>query len=72
MPTLSIHIPTGTQSGKRLRLRGKGLPALKGGARGDLYVVVQLVLPPEGEALKKAVRPLEPLYKDEPRKGISL
>jgi curved DNA-binding protein len=65
-------VPKGARSGVKLRLRGKGLPDLKGGPRGDLYAIVQLVLPPESEALRKAVRPLEALYEDDPRAGISL
>lgn len=69
---VELRIPPGTQSGRRLRLRGKGLPDVKGGTRGDLYAVVQLVLPPDSEALKKAIGALEPLYKDDPRRGISL
>ncbi len=67
-----LRIPAGAQSGTKLRLRGKGMPDLRGGARGDLYAVVQIVLPAETEALKKAVRPLEGLYKGDPRAGISL
>jgi curved DNA-binding protein len=69
---VSLRVPKGAQSGTRLRLRGKGLPDVKGGARGDLYAVVQLVLPSESEALRKAVRPLEGLYDGDPRAGISL
>ena len=70
--TVRLRVPAGAQSGTKLRLRGKGLPDLRGGARGDLYAVVQIVLPPESEGLKKAVRPLEHLYKGDPRAGISL
>jgi DnaJ-class molecular chaperone len=44
VPTLDGHvtltIPPGTSSGKKLRLRGKGL-----GREGDLYAVVQIVVP---------------------------
>jgi curved DNA-binding protein len=69
---VSLRVPKGARSGVKLRLRGKGLPDLKGGPRGDLYAIVQLVLPPESEALRKAVRPLEALYEDDPRAGISL
>jgi curved DNA-binding protein len=69
---VSLRVPQGAQSGMRLRLRGKGLPDVKGGARGDLYAVVQLVLPAESEALREAVRPLAPLYDGDPRAGISL
>ena len=67
-----LRIPTGAQSGTRLRLRGKGLPDLRGGPRGDLYAVVQLVLPKGSEALGKAVESLEALYEEDPRAGISL
>jgi curved DNA-binding protein len=69
---VSLRVPKGAQSGMRLRLRGKGLPDLKGGARGDLYAVVQLVLPRESAALEKAARTLEGLYEGDPRAGISL
>lgn len=51
VPTLSegpvvVTVPAGTSSGSKLRLRGKGVLDHKTGARGDLYVVVKLVLPP--------------------------
>ena len=67
-----LVVPPGTQSGARLRLRGRGLPDSRGGARGDLYVVMKLVLPEAGERLSKAVKALEPLYKGDPRAAISL
>ncbi len=69
---VSLRVPKGAQTGMRLRLRGKGLPDLRGGARGDLYAVVQVVLPAESDALRKAARALEPLYEGDPRAGISL
>ncbi len=67
-----IQVPAGTQGGAKLRLRGRGLPDAKGGARGDLYVVVRLVLPEAGEKLEKAAQAFEPLYKADPRAAISL
>jgi curved DNA-binding protein len=67
-----LRVPAGAASGTKLRLRGKGLPDVRGGARGDLYAVVRIVLPAGGEALEEAVRPLEKLYKGDPRAGISL
>ncbi len=33
-----ISIPEGTQSGRQFRLRGKGMPGLRGQGRGDLYI----------------------------------
>jgi len=76
MPTfegpVQLRVPAGFQSGKQLRLRGKGLPDLKGGTRGDLYAVAKIVLPEGSEELKDAVKPLEKLYKGDPRSGLSL
>jgi curved DNA-binding protein len=69
---VKLRVPAGAQSGMRLRLRAKGLPDLRGGARGDLYAVVQVVLPPGSEALREAARSLEGLYDGDPRAGISL
>lgn len=40
-----ISIDAGTQSGKVLRLRGKGLPDVNGRGRGDIIVVVDIVIP---------------------------
>jgi curved DNA-binding protein len=69
---VQLKIPAGTQAGRQLRLRGKGMPDLKGGPRGDLYAVAKIVLPEESEALRDAVKPLQELYKSDPRAGISL
>ncbi len=43
--TAVVTIPPGVQSGTKLRLRGKGVPHLRDGERGDQYVVVKIVLP---------------------------
>jgi molecular chaperone DnaJ len=40
-----LKIPPGTQSGTSIRLRGLGVPALNGGARGDQFVTVQVLTP---------------------------
>ncbi|MDO5102707.1 MAG: DnaJ C-terminal domain-containing protein [Lautropia sp.] len=40
--TLEINIPAGTQAGKKLRIKGKGLPAK---TPGDLYLVIELSAP---------------------------
>ncbi len=76
MPTfegpVKLKIPPRFQSGKQLRLRGKGLPDLKGGVRGDLYAVSRIVLPDDGEGLESAVKPLAGLYKGDPRATLSL
>ena len=40
-----IKIPAGTQSGKQFRLRGKGMPYMRGNDFGDLYVQVTTEVP---------------------------
>jgi len=49
VPTLTgsvtMKIPSGTQNGQLLRLRGKGMPHLRDGGYGDLYVRVVAQLP---------------------------
>ena len=40
-----IKIPAGTQSGKQFRLREKGMPHMRGGGTGDLYVQVNTEVP---------------------------
>ena len=50
VPTLggavNLKVPAGTRAGQQLRLSGRGLPKPEGGA-GDLYAIVQIVMPPE-------------------------
>ena len=41
--TVSMNVPAGSQTGRKLRLRGRGIP---GGPPGDLYVLLEVVLPP--------------------------
>jgi molecular chaperone DnaJ len=43
--TASIELPAGTQPGEVLTLRGAGMPALRRNRRGDLRVVVNVVVP---------------------------
>jgi molecular chaperone DnaJ len=49
VPTLDgphkLKIPAGTQPGKAFRLKGKGIPPLGGGSRGDQHVRVQVEIP---------------------------
>ena len=41
---VNIKIPAGTQSGQKLRVRGRGLPT-RGESRGDLLVATRIVVP---------------------------
>lgn len=40
-----VKIPVGVQTGKQLRLRGKGMPSLRGSGSGDLYIELAVETP---------------------------
>ncbi|MFO7757691.1 MAG: molecular chaperone DnaJ [Roseovarius sp.] len=40
-----VKIPAGSQSGRQMRLRGKGMPALRGGLRGDMFIELAVETP---------------------------
>jgi molecular chaperone DnaJ len=57
VPTLDgtalVTIPAGTQTGTVLRLKGKGMPDMRGYGNGDQFVRVQLVTPTKLNAEQK-------------------
>ena len=75
VPTLdgptSIRIPPGTQSGQLLRLRGKGVHSLRGNARGDQYVELNVIVPRVAdERSKEILRELSRLNPEDPRRDL--
>ena len=42
---LKLKIPSGTQPGTAIRLRGKGVPHLHGSGRGDHYIRIKITVP---------------------------
>ena len=40
-----VQIPAGSQSGRQMRLRGEGMPALRGGASGDMFIELAVETP---------------------------
>ncbi|AUC53744.1 MAG: molecular chaperone DnaJ [Sagittula sp.] len=40
-----VKIPAGSQSGRQMRLRGKGMPALRGGLAGDMFIELAVETP---------------------------
>jgi hypothetical protein len=53
--SVSLKIPPGTASGKKMRIPGKGVPAAGGKPAGDLYVVVQIVPPKDPSELTRSL-----------------
>jgi molecular chaperone DnaJ len=78
VPTLrgnvNLKVAPGSQSGQRLRLRGRGAPDPKGGEAGDLYVrlVVQVPQGIKPESLADALDAIENAYGKNPRADLSL
>jgi DnaJ-class molecular chaperone len=75
VPTLAgkveMSVPPGSNGGRTLRLRGKGLPSGEGKTVGDLLVTLRIVLPdgptPDLEELMKKWRDEQPYA---PRKDL--
>jgi len=66
-----VRIPPGTNSGSTLRLREKGVPSARNGARGDQYVEIQVVVPkPTDERVRNLMKELETVAPDDPRKDL--
>ncbi|MEJ6393315.1 molecular chaperone DnaJ [Gymnodinialimonas sp. 2305UL16-5] len=40
-----VRVPEGSQAGRQMRLRGKGMPALRGPGEGDMYIELQVETP---------------------------
>ena len=68
------HIPEGTQSGTKFRLRGKGIQNVNGRGRGDQYVIVDVEIPKKvTRAQREALKAFEDSMKEdnyEKRKGF--
>jgi molecular chaperone DnaJ len=71
---VQLKVPKGSQSGQRLRLRGRGVRDPKGGAAGDLFVRLMVQVPKNGatERVKEAVEAIEGAYDENPRAHLTL
>jgi len=68
-----LKVPAGTQSGQKLRLKGKGVEDPHTGERGDMYVRILVHVPPlKGVATGEAVEVLERSYEESPRKDLRI
>ena len=74
VPTISgpvtMTIPMHSDSGTKLRLRGKGVPASTGRPAGDAYVTLRIVLGPPDEGLATFFRDRKDAPAWDPRKGL--
>jgi curved DNA-binding protein len=67
---VDLKVPAGSRAGTKLRLKGRGIPAA---TPGDLYVVLQIALPPAGdEKAKAAYRALADALPFNPRANLGV
>ncbi len=67
---VTVTIPAHANTGTRMRLKGKGVPATKRELAGDQYVTLKLVLPKEPDAeLEQFVKAWAAKKPYDPRKG---
>jgi len=67
---VDLKIPPGSQAGKKLRLKGRGIPARQA---GDLYVVLQITLPvAENEQQRQVYEEMKQEFSFNPRAGMEV
>lgn len=70
---VKLKVPSGSQSGQVLRLRGAGIQKGKSAAAGDFFVRLLVHVPTNGaEYVKDAVDALERAYNEDPRRHLEL
>ena len=67
---VSLKVPSGTESGKLLRVKGRGAPHMKGNGRGDLLARVKVTVPKKlSKAEKEALESYQRVSREEPREA---
>jgi molecular chaperone DnaJ len=62
--TVSMTLPPGTDSGKKFRLKGKGIPDKRRGVTGDEFAVIKIVVPKKvTEKTREALEEIGKAYK---------
>ncbi len=67
-----VKVPAGSQTGKQMRLRGKGMPALRGGGSGDMLIELAVETPVNlTSRQKELLREFESLSRENNPEGSS-
>jgi molecular chaperone DnaJ len=65
---VSLKVPAGTESGKLLRVTGRGAPRLKGNGRGDLLARLKVTVPTKlSKAEREALESYDKVSRENPR-----
>jgi molecular chaperone DnaJ len=69
---VALKIPAGTESGKLLRVKGRGAPQIKGNGRGDLLARVKVTVPKKlTKAEKEALEGYSKVSRENPRERFA-
>ncbi|MDB5374482.1 MAG: Molecular chaperone DnaJ [Belnapia sp.] len=68
--TLRVTLPAGSDTGRQIRLRGKGVAALGSRPAGDLFLTLRVVIGPPDAALEAFLRDWKPEHPANPRAGL--
>jgi curved DNA-binding protein len=67
---VELKIPPGSQAGKKLRLKGRGIPSRQ---PGDLYVILQIALPPaKNDKQRQIYESMKQEFSFNPRAGMEV
>jgi molecular chaperone DnaJ len=68
---VALKVPAGSQDGRLLRVRGKGVPLLRGPGRGDLIAKVRVTVPQKlTKAEREAIEALQKVSRENPRERV--
>ena len=68
---VALKIPSGSQDGKMLKVKGRGAPKLKGSGKGDLLARLRVNVPTKlSKAEREAIENLQKVSRDDPREKV--
>ena len=68
---VALKVPSGSQDGKLLKVKGRGAPKLKGSGKGDLLARLRVAVPTKlSKAEREAIENLRKVSHDDPREKV--
>jgi molecular chaperone DnaJ len=69
---VALKVPSGSESGKLLRVKGRGAPKLNGGGKGDLLARLVVTVPKKlSKAEKEALVAYGDVSREQPREHLA-